>query len=269
MSGEIRLFGLPLWQRRASMFIGILREALELLSDRDVGQDERTLNRELFRCIMAAYEERAQRSLEVPDFAPVCDSPNPASEPEPTAAERKKPDLRWDLVDHQAGRGIALMPFAVECKRLGSPTASGWHLNEEYVISGIMRFVNVDHRYGENAPSGAMIGYWQNVDYEVVLAEVNSYIAAAGFPVLGTTSGKLRESEHSLERAFPVSPFSLRHLWLDMRSDKVSDLFAGEEVTTIKAIDSNTQSSLAVTPISESSVRPDEGMAHTQTPIDG
>jgi hypothetical protein len=222
--GDVILSGLPLWQRRVGMLVDILRRGLELLSDRDIANDERMLNRELFRCIMDTYAERSRHSLEVPDFAPVCDAPNPASEPEPTVAERKKPDFRWDLVDHQAGVGIALVPFAVECKRLGSPTASGFRFNREYVVSGIIRFVDTDYRYGENAASGAMVGYWQDMQYEKILSEVNSYIHAAGLPRLEAGQGKLRESEHSFARAFLQSPFSLRHLWLDMTSDKSSDV---------------------------------------------
>lgn len=216
MSGSIRLAGLPLWNRRVEMLMEILREALTLLLGRDVSTDEPAINRELYLCIMETYGARAMRSVPVPDFAPVADAPNPALEVKETAAERTKPDIRWDLVDHLAGRGVAIRPFAVECKRLGRPTRS-WKFNEEYATAGVERFVSETHRYGENSDRGAMVGYLQSMEYEDVLAEVNSHLKSVGLPTIDVGEGELRESKQELIRQFPGTPFGLIHFWLDMR----------------------------------------------------
>ena len=216
MSGGILLAGLPLWQRRSDMFLSILREALELLPDKETASDELALNRELFRCIEEAYQIRAKHYMKVPDFYPVSDAPNPPLEPEKTTAERKKPDLRWELVDHQAGKGVAFRPFAVECKRIRANTKST-NFNREYVIEGIARFISSDHRYGEHSDRGAMVGYWQGMRHKDIIAEINKHLSAAGLPNIGVGSGKLLESDQSLEREFPVSPYRLTHLLVDVR----------------------------------------------------
>jgi hypothetical protein len=217
VTGIIRLSGLPLWKRRTEMLMEILREGLVLLPGRDVGIDERPLNREFYRCIMETYDSRARRSAAVPDFAPVADAPNPALEIAETVAERTKPDIRWDLVDHLAGKGIAIISFAVECKRLGASTKS-WKFNEEYAIHGVKRFVSDSHRYGENADSGAMVGYLQNMDYDKVLAEVNANLRSCGLPVIDAGKGDLHESEQELNRHFPITPYRLSHFWIDLRA---------------------------------------------------
>lgn len=216
MGRTIRLSGLPLWNRRVEMLMEILREALIVLLGRQVGPGEREINRELYLCIIHTYDARTKRSEAVPDFAPVADAPNPVLLARETAAERTKPDIRWDLVDHLAGRGIAIRPFAVECKRLGIATKS-WKFNEEYATAGVARFVSNTHRYGENADCGAMVGYLQNMDYDQVRAEVNDHLKSAGLPAIGIGEGNLREVVQELNREFPDSPFRLSHFWLDMR----------------------------------------------------
>jgi hypothetical protein len=137
-------------------------------------------------------------------------------EAEATTAERKKPDLRWELVDHQAGRGVAFRPFAVECKRVRSSTKS-WNFNREYAISGVARFVSDSHRYGENSDRGAMVAYWQGMKYEDVVAEINQHLSDAGLPGVDVGQGVPRESTQVLERAFALSPYRLTHLWVDVR----------------------------------------------------
>lgn len=220
MSNGIILAGLPLWKRRSELFLNILREALELLPGKDSAENETALNRELLLCIEEVYQSRVERSLEIPDFLPVSDAPNPPLRPERTSAERMKPDIRWDLVDHEAGKGIAIRPFAVECKRLRTPTKS-WNYNREYVVSGIARFASPKHRYGEHSDRGAMVGYWQGMKYRDIIANINKHLSGAGLPEISLGAGRLLESNQLLEREFPVSPYRLTHLIVDVRRTRV------------------------------------------------
>jgi hypothetical protein len=110
----------------------------------------------------------------------------------------------------------------VECKRLGFTTKARWNLNEEYVISGIQRFRSSKYRYGMHMAEGIMIGYVQSMGLPEVYADVTKHAAATGTPppvlaARGWQSRSVTDLAHQFDRGFPVSPFHLTHLWLDIQ----------------------------------------------------
>ena len=111
--------------------------------------------------------------------------------------------------------------FVVECKRLGKATRGDWVFNVNYSQYGISRFCDPEWGYGKQAPSGAMLGYWQSMEGTEVLQEVNEACDHRSIPnllLVGTWSPKgVSKFEHKLERPFQISPFKLRHLWIDLR----------------------------------------------------
>jgi hypothetical protein len=68
-----------------------------------------------------------------------------------------------------------------------------------------------------------MIGYWETMDGDELLAEVNSVLNAKGLPDISLSSNGWQTSSttelyHMLSRPFPKSPFALKHFWLDLRA---------------------------------------------------
>lgn len=217
MSGP-RLTSIDLWGRHERRCLQILREALAMLATYDDGDREVDLNRRLYRCIVAASHAIAQREqVELPVVVPEGRNPPSASDAERSTREHKIPDFYWAYIDHLADNPVAAArQFVVECKRLTVPSKN-WVYTEQYIKAGVVRFTSSDHGYGKAAPSGAMVGYLQEVmQLDQALLEVNAVATAEGLPTL-TPRGdpaKIAELDHSLVRAFPDSPYHLLHLWL-------------------------------------------------------
>ncbi len=210
---------LNLRARREALYLTILDEALVLFEDRASASDEFGLNRELYQCIIEVMLERGARGVPTLDIPPVYDGPNAPLDEQPTSYERKRPDLRWEVIDHDA-RDLqrAVVPFVIECKRLGRPVGKRV-LTELYATTGIHRFVHEDWSYGRNAGSGVMIGYVQNGDFSQLFAEVNAEVGRLGLPDLCNIDLprlRLQRSEHTLERGFALSPYKLLHMWVDI-----------------------------------------------------
>ena len=73
---------------------------------------------------------------------------------------KKRPDFTCNLCNTiTESPDNYVLPFHVECKRLGKPTSPAWILNKNYVENGIKRFDSSEHEYGKRANSGLMIGY--------------------------------------------------------------------------------------------------------------
>lgn len=127
------------------------------------------------------------------------------------------PDFYWAFIYHLAIDSIAAArQFVVECKRLTLPSKN-WMYTEQYVQAGISRFVTVEHAYGKEVPSGAMVGYLQVIALDQAMSEVNSCAVAEKLaPLHLSDRGTKRRAEldHQLERGFPDSPFRLIHLWI-------------------------------------------------------
>ena len=134
----------------------------------------------------------------------------------------KRPDFTCKRVNPFANSSFEHeFHFHVECKRLGTPSSPTWRLNEQYVINGIMRFDSVEHRYGELACSGLMVGYIIDMSADDILTEVkmflneNSVDRAKLEPQ--STESHIQKYIQRLNRKF-VKPldFKLTHLWVDI-----------------------------------------------------
>jgi hypothetical protein len=66
-----------------------------------------------------------------------------------------------------------------------------------------------------------MVGYWQSMGESQVLGEVNEHartIYISQLVVVGVWNPRgVTRLRHVFYRPFPVSPFSLHHLWVDLR----------------------------------------------------
>jgi hypothetical protein len=110
--------------------------------------------------------------------------------------------------------------FAIECKRLGSPSSPGWNFNTRYVGDGVRRFTDCEWRYGADVASGAMVGYVESQTPREIIADVNEALTELGVSPLTipfATDNWITEMEHSMDRPFEVNLFRLVHLWIDIR----------------------------------------------------
>ena len=151
----------------------------------------------------------------------------PATEIEVGSAfTRKKPDLQFQYKNECAQNPEqAYISYCIECKRLGKTIAS-WNLNKNYVHKGILRFLTIEHSYGKDADSGAMIGFVQNMNFDTITKEVNQYINQVdtheipllGFPAKQLDKNNIIRTTHQLDRTeVRPSPFNLRHIWVDLK----------------------------------------------------
>jgi hypothetical protein len=69
-----------------------------------------------------------------------------------------------------------------------------------------------------------MIGYIQSMEFTDILEEVNQAInkspvspTVLSQPPGGWIENGISELEQVLKRSFPISPFRLRHFWVDIR----------------------------------------------------
>ena len=69
--------------------------------------------------------------------------------------------------------------------------------------------------------AGQWVGYLQSMEPTQVLREVNEEArrnSLADIVFTGPPSSGIHRLQHTFERSFDVSPFVLRHLWIDLRS---------------------------------------------------
>jgi len=221
------IFDKDLWAEREERVLDLCARSLrKLRACPDVStQPETEINRKLFLCMAQANRDLTAIGKGL-DHLP---QPEAANLPDPSDErradwERKIPDFQWQIIDHLAPAMDSVRCYAIECKRLGSPPRRDWILNEEYVVNGMCRFAEETHRYGNRCRSGAMIGYMQSMSFETIVIEVNAHARAHGGGELTppTSCGDRKDItklESALRRNFPVSPFNLRHLWVELRSD--------------------------------------------------
>ena len=211
-----------LWATREAKFLSIIERALTMLREADdPPETEVELNRRLYFYLLTA-------SLELyPDdvVAPIteCNNQPDADDEARARREQKRPDFQWIYLDrYEPDPQRSSKQFVIECKRLGKAPRSDWVLNVNYTENGIRRFLDPEWAYAKQAPSGAMLGYWQSMEGEEVLREVNEGCHRRSIPnlvLVGSWSSKgIGSFEHDLKRPFPISPFKLHHLWIDLRS---------------------------------------------------
>ena len=222
MSGP-SISGRWLWERHEQRVLAILRSALHRLRTKGLHGDERTLNRELYFCILEVNAQNKESGDDSWfDYAPIYEGRNPPTpDTEDSASEWKIPDLQWGYIDHQEPNPRrSVRNFAIECKRLGTRSSSGWEFNVHYVKNGVRRFTDSQWRYGKDVASGAMAGYVESMTREEIVAEVNRALNKIGVPTLTfppEAGSPLVETEHSFDRPFEIRPFRLVHLWIDIR----------------------------------------------------
>lgn len=216
---------LRMWYKHERRVLEIVCQALaELRQVQLLTEDEPALNRELHFCLrrVNARLHRQGRGLASP---PIWEGQNqPLVDDQTRAArENKRPDFQWGFVNLQeTDDDRASMLYTIECKRLGK-AASRWILNVNYVENGVVRFVVEEHGYGKAARSGAMVGYVQSMPFAQILAEVNVAANERLLPPIALdddtwSEGGVTRLGHRLTRpASLLSPFDLRHIWVDLR----------------------------------------------------
>ncbi|NER78443.1 MAG: hypothetical protein F6K42_02480 [Leptolyngbya sp. SIO1D8] len=186
--------------------------------------DETEINKRLLFLIRRANRKLSNNGRGV-NFPIQYDSPMPPTESNPSSQpvpENKRPDFMWGITDHtEIDISNCDKYFCIEAKRLGLPSSPSWILNKNYIVNGILRFISPDWSYGRMTRSGAMVGYIQSSEFEVIFAEVNTNAESQTIPTLelldedeGVT---LKYLKHILVRDICISPFSLKHYWIDLR----------------------------------------------------
>jgi hypothetical protein len=211
-----------LWGKREAKCLLTVERALTLLRQSEkLPESEVELNRELHFCLLRASRELYPEN----EIAPITEcnnQPDPDDEAR-VKREQKRPDFQWIYLDrYEADPLRSSRQFVVECKRLGTALRGDWIFNQNYTNHGIGRFRETEWAYAKGVASGAMVGYWQSMEADDLLAEVHVESRAKSFPDLvlldAWKPGDVSHLEHIFERSFQVSPFRLHHLWVDLRS---------------------------------------------------
>lgn len=209
------------WATQEDRLLELFALALAILEQKNLSDvvEEDAISRELYFCLREANRVLVEQGRGF-DHLPIFDS---KCQPDPNDGgrvprESKRPDFQYELIDHQALPRESSIHYHIECKRLGFKSIS----NANYVHLGVCRFIDEEHGYGKSCRAGAMIGYVQGTDITDILAEVNSVCSAKNIaeltvPVNSVSTGRLHRLDHSLCRLFTISPFDLRHLWIDLR----------------------------------------------------
>ena len=211
-----------LWVTREARCLSIIARALSMLREADdLAETEVELNRRLYFCLLTASRELHPDDV----IAPITECNNqPDSDDEARSRrEQKRPDFQWIYLDrYESDPQRSSKQFVVECKRLGKAPRRDWVLNVNYSENGIKRFCDSEWAYAKHAPSGAILGYWQSMEGKKVLREVNEGCHHRSIPnlvLIGSWASKgISKFEQYLVRPFPISPFKLHHLWIDLRS---------------------------------------------------
>lgn len=226
---ELSILQLPLWERYKQDIFIVIRDALRiLLQERNLPKvEDSTTQHSLNRQLAKDCFKKAVYRNQLPNHMPTYNGENPPykDDLERHPRENKKPDFYWRFIDHTADEESCERNFVLECKRLGSQSSRNWSFNKNYVQEGIRRFITGPHEYGKGDDACGMIGYIQSMDFDQILEEVSQAISQNPeliSPLLPPTDGWQEEGindlEHELERSFPISPFSLHHFWIDLRS---------------------------------------------------
>jgi len=210
-----------LWAKREARCLAILERALFLLRrTKSLPEAEVDLNRLLYFCLLRASRELYPNDGIAP--TPECNNQPDPDDNARAIREHKRPDFQWIYLDkYENNPERSSKQFVVECKRLGKSSRSAWVLNSNYVNHGVQRFKDIEWAYGQRFASGAMVGYWQSMDGNAVLTEVNIELRKNSLPELvplrNWRARPVFGLKHQLERSFEISPFRLCHRWVDIR----------------------------------------------------
>lgn len=212
------------WEKHERRVLEVLVIALRmLLAEAPLKKSEDSINRRLYIHVLDAIRVLYEQGVRFVSY-PMYEARNQpvAEDLERSSRESKRPDLQFAYIDHhEPNPSASAKQYVVECKRLGDSGRSDWVLNENYIKYGIIRFRDANFGYAKSQPSGAMIGYIQNMTLESILGEVNETALKNGLPELCLSTdewlrGDVSQLEHQFERSFEPSSFILRHLWLDL-----------------------------------------------------
>ena len=215
-----------IWKRHEGLILNVFIYALiELKKEKDLPIGEIPLNERLYLCTRRVYHKLpANKKPSYPSL--VRNSENPPVEFNDIGKTwtRKKPDFRWTLYDsEETDSSKAYKEYTIECKRL---RIKGNFINE-YIVSGIVRFISKEHRYGIGTVSGAMIGYVQNMEHKEALERINGAILNKQefeIPIIKFDKNlqekdSVKRGNHTLKRK-EVNPsiFDLRHIWIEVKN---------------------------------------------------
>jgi len=218
------LTSFPLWPDHVTRVNEVFKLALQLLLlKKGLPTRETALNRELCRCVKEANGRLLRQGRGI-TWPITYDGPHGPDEQEDEVAEYedKRPDFKWGMIDiHNADAEVREMMLDIECKRLGRRTGN-WHFNKNYVDYGVQRFRTMEHSYGRNVERGTMIGYVQNMEMDDILAEINHHGSLIGMVAInieetGWEVNGINNLVHQFDRPYTISPFELRHVWVDLR----------------------------------------------------
>jgi len=215
-----------LWKRHEKHVLDILLRALiKLQRDNNLPEDELTLNNRLYVYARGVWIELPVDQKPM-SFCLVSNSENPPRTKSEIGQEwtRKKPDFQWRLSDQQEKDPVkAIREYTIECKRLRTKTRS-WDFIDKYVVSGIIRFLAEEYKYGNGTSSGAMIGYIQSMECDEILKQINIVIQnQKDYDIpnieISEKGDEIRKGNHTLNRK-KVNPsiFDLRHIWVSLRN---------------------------------------------------
>lgn len=207
-----------LWKRHEDIYQNLFFEALHLIKVSDLQKEhEDAISEELnLKLRFVCFNNNCHLNL------PVWEGPIPpiTTKQLKGGSKGKRPDFSCTIVNSFASSledyDISLH---IECKRLGIKRGS-WNLNKNYVKNGVQRFDSFEHRYGQNASSGIMIGYIISSKRAIILNEVNNHLKQQ-FPLLSFNfTSKVEICSFKLARR-NVTPcnFKLTHIWADLRSN--------------------------------------------------
>ena len=218
-----------MWFSAEARLLGVVQRAMELMrsGDMPLPQHEDGISRKLDLRMRDANEKLRAENRHVEHLPTFLSRTQPDAEKEVAEeAESKVPDFQWEYVDLQESIfQKRYRYYHIECKRLCSPKS---RFCREYVTKGICRFKEAAHSYGKYLPSGAMLGYVQDMDPKCHLAAINAQVQREGLTKLslspeGWRYGGTSRLDHTFARPdVPPSPFELRHFWVDIRADSGS-----------------------------------------------
>ncbi|RJT23811.1 hypothetical protein D3227_38265 [Mesorhizobium waimense] len=219
------------WQNHVDKIEAILHVALRELRKEGVSGNETHMNREFYFRILRAnqqvYRQSPAKALSNPPTPEAQNLPS-RSDAEPDPRTKKIPDFQWSFIDHEAeDPDEGVRTYVIECKKLGKPDRADWNYNENYANHGVLRFVHPAHLYGKDAVAGAMVGYVHSMEFSSIHSEVDTIvsthaIASLPHPATGWIAGGVSTIDHELTRAQGVSPYKLRHFWVDLRPPAVA-----------------------------------------------
>jgi hypothetical protein len=170
------------WAKREARCLAILEHALlSLREESNLPDAEVDLNRRLYFCLLQASRKLHPNETIAP--TPECNNQPDVDDQARAIREQKRPDFQWIYLDkYEADPNRSSKQFVVECKRLGKPARIDWVLNANYVNHGVCRFKDAQWAYAKRFPSGAMVGYWQSMVAENILADVTDELRKHSLP---------------------------------------------------------------------------------------